>query len=96
MTMFLKVECVGASGLGPEYIVLVYSCTLLGPRCHYYILIKHPTRDTCFYLWERGERVGPPDPPAPALSSHLAHVCSNPGKITEYGVMTFQPIREVT
>ena len=53
-------------------------------------VIKHPARDACLYLGERGERMGPlalPVLPAPAFllliaqqplgrfSSNLAHVC---------------------
>ena len=54
----------------------------------------------------RGERVGLMDlplfllliarQPLDGFSSNLAHVCSSPGKNFEYGVMTFQPVREVT
>ena len=34
---------------------------------------------SCFYLGERGERVGPPDPTFLLLIA-LAHVSSGPGK----------------
>ena len=50
-------------------------------------LIKRPRRDTCLYLGERGERVGPPAPafsiarqPLGRFSSNLAHVCISPVK----------------
>ena len=56
---------------------------------HFACIVKRPTRDTCLYLGEKGERVGPPVLPAPAFSqqplggfsSNLAYVCSSPGKI---------------
>ena len=34
--------------------------------------------------------------PPGGVFSNLAHVCSSPGKFHEFGVVTFQPIREVT
>ena len=69
------------------------------------LLIKCPARDACLYL---GERVGPPALPAPLASAFsiayssattgqiLFKFSTCMGKISEYGVRTFQPIREVT
>ena len=44
-------------------------------------------QDACLYSGERERQ------PLGGFFSNLAHVCSTSGKIFEYGVMTFQPIR---
>ena len=42
-------------------------------------IIKRPRRDACLYLGERGERVGPPVPSAPAFS--IAYSSATAGRI---------------
>ena len=63
------------------------------------IIFKLLERDTCLFLgrvyWLPHFLLLIAQQPLGGFSSNLVLVCSSPGKMSEYAVMTFQPIREV-